>query len=40
MTLDGELIPGAWIAEMKLCQELTVSRTLLREALKVLVDRI
>jgi DNA-binding GntR family transcriptional regulator len=36
MILDGDLAPGAWIAEMKLCQDLGVSRTPLREALKVL----
>ena len=38
MILDGDLAPGAWIAEMKLCQELGVSRTPLREALKVLAS--
>jgi DNA-binding GntR family transcriptional regulator len=38
MILDGDLAPGAWIAEMKLCQDLGVSRTPLREALKVLAS--
>ena len=34
--LDRELEPGAWIDELKLCGELGISRTPLREALKVL----
>lgn len=33
---DRELEPGSWIDEMKLVQELGISRTPLREALKVL----
>jgi DNA-binding GntR family transcriptional regulator len=36
--LEGELRPGDWIAEMTLCQELGISRTPLREALKVLAS--
>ena len=36
MILDGELRPGEWIAELKLCNDLAISRTPLREALKVL----
>jgi DNA-binding GntR family transcriptional regulator len=31
-----QLEPGAWIDELKLCQEMGISRTPLREALKVL----
>ncbi|MFN5049437.1 GntR family transcriptional regulator [Roseateles sp.] len=31
-----ELEPGSWIDELKLCQEMGISRTPLREALKVL----
>lgn len=34
--LDRELEPGAWIDELKLCGELGISRTPMREALKVL----
>lgn len=34
--LARELEPGAWIDELKLCSELGISRTPLREALKVL----
>ena len=34
--LARELEPGAWIDELKLCAELGISRTPLREALKVL----
>jgi DNA-binding GntR family transcriptional regulator len=33
-----ELEPGAWIDELKLCAELGISRTPLREALKVLAS--
>lgn len=36
--LSGELEPGQWIPEMKLCEELGISRTPLREALKVLAS--
>lgn len=38
LILDGELAPGEWIAEMKLCGDLGISRTPLREALKVLAS--
>jgi len=38
MILDGALPPGGWIAEMKLCEDLAISRTPLREALKVLAS--
>ncbi len=38
MILDGVLAPGDWIAEMKLCSDLSISRTPLREALKVLAS--
>lgn len=38
MILDGELPPGQGIAEMKLCNDLSISRTPLREALKVLAS--
>jgi DNA-binding GntR family transcriptional regulator len=34
---DGVLAPGAWVDELKLAAELGISRTPLREALKVLV---
>lgn len=33
---DRELVPGSWIDELKLAQEYGISRTPLREALKVL----
>lgn len=33
---DRVLVPGSWIDEMKLCAELGISRTPLREALKLL----
>jgi len=33
---DGDLAPGSWIDEMKLAEEFGISRTPLREALKVL----
>lgn len=33
---NRELEPGSWIDELKICQELGISRTPLREALKVL----
>src|SRR5437762_12222501 len=36
MLLDGEIPPGARIPERDLCEKLQVSRTPLREALKVL----
>lgn len=36
--LEGALRPGDWIAEMTLCRELGISRTPLREALKVLAS--
>lgn len=36
MILDGTLLPGERIAEQALCEELGISRTPLREALKVL----
>ena len=38
MILDGELEPGQWIPELKLCADLAISRTPLREALKVLAS--
>jgi DNA-binding GntR family transcriptional regulator len=38
MVLDGGLPPGQWVPELKLCDELGVSRTPLREALKVLAS--
>ncbi|RCB71302.1 GntR family transcriptional regulator, partial [Escherichia coli] len=34
--LAREMEPGAWIDELKLCSELGISRTPMREALKVL----
>jgi DNA-binding GntR family transcriptional regulator len=36
MIIDGRLAPGEWINETELCQQLQISRTPLREALKVL----
>src|SRR5439155_1224151 len=36
MLLDGEIPPGARIPERDLCEKLQISRTPLREALKVL----
>jgi len=36
MIVDGELAAGEWIAEPALCRRLGISRTPLREALKVL----
>jgi DNA-binding GntR family transcriptional regulator len=33
---DGALVPGQWLDELKLCDELGISRTPLREAIKVL----
>jgi DNA-binding GntR family transcriptional regulator len=38
MILEGTLVPGSWIAEVKLCNDLGISRTPLREALKVLAS--
>lgn len=38
MILEGQLAPGRRIAEPKLCLELEISRTPLREALKVLAS--
>ena len=38
MILEGALPPGEWIAEIKLCSDLHISRTPLREALKVLAS--
>jgi DNA-binding GntR family transcriptional regulator len=38
MVLNGELEPGQWIPELRLCEELAISRTPLREALKVLAS--
>ncbi|PLC55281.1 GntR family transcriptional regulator [Pollutimonas nitritireducens] len=38
MIQSGELISGVWIDEMRLSKELGISRTPLREALKVLVN--
>src|ERR1700757_4640337 len=36
MLLEGEITPGARIPERELCEQLKISRTPLREALKVL----
>src|ERR1700738_2048711 len=36
MILEGELLPGSRIAERELCDRFGISRTPLREALKVL----
>jgi DNA-binding GntR family transcriptional regulator len=36
--LEGEMRPGDWVSEMSLCGELGISRTPLREALKVLAS--
>src|ERR1700756_3865161 len=36
MLLDGDIPPGARIPERELCEKLEISRTPLREALKVL----
>jgi DNA-binding GntR family transcriptional regulator len=36
MLLEGEIMPGARIPERELCEQLKISRTPLREALKVL----
>lgn len=38
MIAKGALAPGAWVDELSLTQELGISRTPLREALKVLVS--
>ncbi len=38
MILDGELLPGGRIAERELCERFGISRTPLREALKVLAS--
>lgn len=38
MILDGQLAPGSRIAEPQLCRKLGISRTPLREALKVLAS--
>jgi DNA-binding GntR family transcriptional regulator len=38
MIIDGTLAPGEWIVEPALCRELAISRTPLREALKVLAS--
>ena len=36
MIVEGRLVAGEWINESELCQQLQISRTPLREALKVL----
>ena len=36
MIVEGRLAAGEWINETELCQQLQISRTPLREALKVL----
>ena len=36
MIVEGQLAAGEWINEIELCQQLQISRTPLREALKVL----
>ena len=38
MVLKGELQPGQWIPELRLCDDLGISRTPVREALKVLAS--
>lgn len=38
MVLEGELMPGSRISEKRLCESFEVSRTPLREALKVLAN--
>src|SRR5437667_12438040 len=40
MLLDGEIPPGARIPERDLCEKLQISRTPLREALKVLAAEV
>lgn len=36
MIFSGALAPGAWVDELSVCEQLSISRTPLREALKVL----